>query len=64
MQRWEYKLVHGRRLEEKAVNALGDDGWELVAVVQNMTFDSQIIYSFVFKRPVEEEKSSAASAKR
>lgn len=30
-QQWEYKLVTGKAYEEKKLNALGSEGWELAS---------------------------------
>ncbi|HEY0322069.1 MAG TPA: hypothetical protein VGC66_14005 [Pyrinomonadaceae bacterium] len=32
MQKWEYKVIHGTPSEHE-LNLLGEEGWELVAVV-------------------------------
>jgi hypothetical protein len=32
MQKWEYKVIYGYP-NEQALNKLGEEGWELVAVV-------------------------------
>ncbi len=44
MQKWEYKIV--ARASEADINNLGEEGWELVSVMENLAY-----YTFVFKRP-------------
>jgi hypothetical protein len=41
MQKWEYKVVSS--LTEETLNALGEQGWELVAIYDN--------YEAYLKRP-------------
>jgi len=43
MQKWEYKRLHGD-LSEKAMNELGENGWELIL----FDFRGDV---FIFKRP-------------
>ena len=44
MQKWEYKIV--TRADESEINLLGEQGWELVSVTENLSY-----FTFVFKRP-------------
>jgi hypothetical protein len=37
MQRWEYKIVYFTE-EEARLNALGNDGWELVSVYKGAMY--------------------------
>ena len=56
MQLFEYKVVnveHGKKNEEEALNKLGQDGWELVAVV--LTNSGNCITAY-FKKPIEKKK--------
>ena len=50
MQRWEYKVISRKQVQqiEPALNTLGDEGWELVAL---NFFDE----GWIFKRPKEAE---------
>lgn len=48
---WEYKVV--RTLDEKGMNELGSQGWELVAAVDNVNLNNGNGYSspiYYFKR--------------
>jgi hypothetical protein len=45
---WEYHVVVLSRADEEQLNRLGDEGWELVAVVAEGQPASSIFY---FKRP-------------
>lgn len=36
MQRWEYRVTEGETSED-SLNALGDEGWELVGVVAGLS---------------------------
>jgi len=44
MQKWEYKIV--AKATEAEINRLGEEGWELISVTENITY-----YTFFFKRP-------------
>jgi hypothetical protein len=44
MQRWEYKLTNG--LTEEEMNKLGDEGWELTAIIG----EGRAIFLMFFKR--------------
>lgn len=47
MSKWEYKLMEGW-LTEVELNALGEENWELAAVIITPTDKS---YDYIFKRP-------------
>jgi hypothetical protein len=58
MQKWEYRVVakhkesvasqtEEARKHEEAINALGDEGWELVSALELKQG-----WRFIFKRPV------------
>jgi len=47
MKNWDYKLMAGW-LTETELNALGAEGWELVAVIITPTDKN---YDYIFKRP-------------
>jgi len=49
MQKWEYKWV--QEPDDKTLNALGAQGWELVTVVN--TSGSGILRAY-FKRPISD----------
>lgn len=44
--KWEYKIVPGAPFQESALNALGEDGWELITYVSANNTE----YT-VYKRP-------------
>jgi hypothetical protein len=44
MRKWEYKTVDKARLNERELNQLGDEGWELVLY----SYDKG---QYLFKRP-------------
>lgn len=48
--KWEYKVTGS--LDEKAMNNLGDLGWELVSV---LTYSNGSIHTMIFKRRVVED---------
>lgn len=48
MQKREYKVIEGRSLYEGELNKLGEEGWELVAVVIDAAFSPQ--FHTVLKR--------------
>lgn len=47
MVKWEYKLMAGW-LTEIEMNRLGEDGWELVAVIVTPVDKN---FDYIFKRP-------------
>lgn len=47
MQKWEYKIVNDKWQGEDDLNKLGDDGWELVAIIYSVGWPSAMYY---FKR--------------
>lgn len=47
--KWEYKVAGN--LDEKALNNLGDIGWELVSV---LAYSNGSAHTMIFKRPVIE----------
>lgn len=55
MTRWEYLQTH-RKMTDDEHNALGADGWELVAIRPILTFDGVAVTHHVFhwKRPLVE----------
>jgi hypothetical protein len=53
MVKWEYKLTSGW-LTESELNALGKDGWELIAVIV-MPIDKD--FEYIFKRPTPRNKT-------
>jgi hypothetical protein len=55
LRKWEYKILYVKRLEETALNLLGQDEWELVSVVRDDSYDSRLLISLIFKRPLEEK---------
>jgi len=59
--KWQYinEYVKGTRETNTLLNALGQDSWELVSVVQGTRFgDGQILY---LKRPYDADEPKAAS---
>ncbi|HMO80884.1 MAG TPA: hypothetical protein PKD24_08830 [Pyrinomonadaceae bacterium] len=54
MQKWEYKTAD-ELLDDKAMNELGEEGWELVAVGCATVYDAPHT-SMHFKRQIVEEK--------
>jgi hypothetical protein len=49
MQKWEYKLLFGGKVSEDEMNALGQQGWELVSTITNGNGYWQ---GCIFKRPI------------
>jgi hypothetical protein len=50
-QTWEYKVIFGKCSDEKQLNALGNEGWELTTYSQWPTPAMSTIVTCVFKRP-------------
>ena len=49
---WEYKVTGS--LDEKALNNLGNIGWELVSV---LAYSNGSAHTMIFKRPIIEDSS-------
>ncbi len=47
MQKWEYKILNERGVDEKKLSELGNDGWELVVGWRTEANPPMLI----FKRP-------------
>jgi hypothetical protein len=48
--KWQYK-VHRGWLAEHDLNALGEEGWELIYVLESNRFVGGVVNYFYFKRP-------------
>ncbi|MFN2578418.1 MAG: hypothetical protein ABR607_12090 [Pyrinomonadaceae bacterium] len=57
MQQWEYKLVEGLQTNDQ-LNALGREGWELVATEVGVGNHNMAFY---FKRPVRDANDSGSN---
>lgn len=59
MKRWEYEIVNSnsyRRINEKSLNAWGEEGWELVSVNRYVANGfSTDDYVFCFKRLLDDD---------
>ena len=53
MKKWEYRVEISTSSDEKVLNNLGKQGWELVFVVVS---PNTLMRTFTFKRRVESEK--------
>lgn len=56
MIKWKYKVVSAYGLDEKQLNALGSEGWELIALVPSLFLGVSEETEFIFKRKVGDEE--------
>lgn len=57
MQKWEYIIISAYG-DEKILDKLGEDGWEMCGVVPTSQMHTATLY---FKRPKRQEKRSATT---
>lgn len=56
MKKWEYKAYSDRRPDERYLNNMGEQGWELVSIMPVNQSPMCSLYNLVWKREKKENK--------